>query len=54
MVVKVVYVIIADESSSCLVNSVYLSKFDAEEWVRKENDKLKCEFYYIEKSQLID
>lgn len=51
---KECWVIIADESSSCLVNSVYMNKEEAEEWVEKENSKIGCEFYYIEQSQLIE
>jgi hypothetical protein len=51
---KECWVIIADESSSCLVNSVYMNKEEAEEWVKKENSKIGCDFYYIEQSQLIE
>lgn len=51
---KKVWVILADEAvSSCLVNAVYLNKEKAEEWVKERNDSLRCDWYWIEQSQLI-
>jgi len=40
-------------SSSCIVNSVYLNKKLAEEWVKKQNEEFGIEAYFIEQSQLI-
>ena len=49
-----VYVILADpECSSCIVNSVYLSKEKADKWVEKENKATKFKLYWVEQSQLI-
>lgn len=50
---KKVWVIIADETASCLVNAVYEDKKEAERWIKKENKKLGHEAYYLEQSQLI-
>ena len=52
---NIVWVIIGEpESSSCLVNAVYMDKEKAEKWVEEENKKIGKEFYYIEQSQLIE
>ena len=49
-----VYVILADPNySSCLVNAVYLDKEAAEKWVKRENKKLRHDYYWVEQSQLI-
>jgi len=49
-----VYVVLVDPNySSCIVNAVYINREEAEEWVAKENKKLRFEAYWVEQSQLI-
>jgi len=52
---KIVWVILANpENSSCVINAVYNDKEKAEQWIKKENEKLGNDFYWVERSQLID
>jgi len=49
-----VWVILANpESSSCIVNAVYLDRGKAEKWIEQEHKKLGFSAFWIEGSQLI-
>lgn len=49
-----VWIILADpESSSCIVNAVYLDKERTEKWTEYKNKQLGFSAFWIEESQLI-